>query len=163
MPGDHVLLRLPDWDYTQPAMYMITICVNDRTHRLGSIDQSDMVVLNDAGRMVTQEILNIPERFPSVTLDEFVVMPNHLHALIGLNLRLAPRSDIHLGRVVGEFKSRTTSRYIWGVKLGLLPRFERRLWQLDYYETIMRHDRMIDERRNYIVNNPANWRDDPDM
>lgn len=156
-------IRLTDWDYSQSAVYMVTICIADRTYRLGVIDDTDEVHLSDAGKMVAQEIEALPDRHPQVELDAFVVMPNHVHMLIGLNLAVDDVKPLSLKQVVGEFKSRTTYRYIKGVKMGLLPAFSRHLWQVDYYETIMRNEKWTQERRDYILNNPSAWRDDPEM
>lgn len=156
-------MRLQDWDYSQAAMYMITICVADRTHRLGTMTESDTVRLSDAGRMVVEEIERLDQQHPQIVLDEYIVMPNHVHLLLGLNPRMDEASPVSLRRVVGELKSRTTNRYVNGVKRGLLPPFDRHLWQVDYYETIMRDGSWTDQRREYILSNPANWRDDPEM
>lgn len=90
-------------------------------------------------------------------------MPRHVHALIGINLTLHITAPVSLTDLIGEFKSRTTNRYIRGVKLGLLPRFDGRLWQEGYYETVMRNEKMTEDRRRYIINNPAHWQDDPEM
>lgn len=156
-------IHLQEWDYAQGAVYMVTICIADRSHRLGRITEDDIVELSEAGRMVEQELENLEERHRQVVIDEYVVMPNHVHFLIGLNLRLDEPNPVSLERVVGELKSRTTNRYINGVKKGILPPFSRHLWQIGYYETIMRDSKWMEQRREYIVNNPANWREDPEM
>lgn len=158
----HKNIRMKDWDYSQSAIYMVTICIADRSHRLGNIE-NDMIVPNDAGRMVRQEILQLPERHRSIALDEFVVMPNHIHVLIGMNLSIEPSQQKDLSSVIGELKSRTTNRYIKGIRMGHLPSFSKKLWQEGFFETVMRDERMTEQRRHYIVNNPANWRDDPEM
>ena len=156
-------IRLSDWDYAQSAVYMVTICIADRTHRFGKISDASEMVLNDAGRMVEQELVRIPEEFADVELDAFVVMPNHVHFLVGIR-RLGNGPQVaSLGSIVGAFKSRTTNRYIRGVKMGLLPQFDRHLWQRDFYETIMRNEHWANQRREYIEANPVNWRDDPEM
>ena len=156
-------MRLPDWNYATSAVYMVTICIADRTYRLGTMSETNEVRLSDAGRMVQQEILNLPDRFNDVELDEFVVMPNHVHMIIGVRPSEYSSDPVSLASVVGAFKSRTTNRYIRGVKMGLLPAFDRHFWQTDYYETIMRNEQWVEQRREYIVNNPANWREDPEM
>lgn len=156
-------IHLQEWDYSQNAVYMVTICIADRSHRLGHITAMDMIDLSDAGVMVCQELERLEEDHRQVTLDEYVVMPNHSHFLIGLNLGLYEARSVSLERIVGEFKSRTTNRYITGVKKGILPPFDRHLWQIGYYETIMHDAKWTERRREYILNNPANWRDDPEM
>lgn len=156
-------LRLKDWNYSQAAVYMITVCIADRSHLLGEIGAGDQMILNDAGRMVMQEIEAVGERHPQEIVDSFVIMPNHIHLLVGLKLQLNERNPRSLREIIVEFKSRTTTRYIRGIKKGLLPRFDQHLWQVDYFETIMRNEQWTAERREYIANNPANWREDPEM
>ena len=159
----HKNIRIPNWDYSQSAMYMVTICINDRTHRLGEIDSENEMQLSLAGKMVVQELDALLERFPNCELDSSVIMPDHIHLLIGLGFDYRNVRNETLGRIVGAFKSRTTVRYIRGVKGGHLPPFHKRLWQVGYYETIMRNDRMAEECRYYIMTNPARWEDDLEM
>lgn len=159
----HKNIRMVGWDYTQPSVYMVTVCVADRTHRFGFISDHDEMRLNDAGRMIRQELTRIEADHPHATMIESVVMPNHVHLLIGINLALNASTPIGLPDIIGGFKSRTTNRYIKGVKMGLLPSFHKKLWQEGYYETVMRNERMTEERQRYIINNPANWRHDPEM
>ena len=159
----HKNIRMKDWDYSQSAVYMVTICIADRTHRLGFISEADEAQPGSAGKMVSQEVLALAERHDQVELDQFVIMPNHIHPLVGVNLSITETDPITLPSLIGELKSRTTNRYIKGVRMGLLPPFDKKLWQDGYYETVMRDERMTEERRNYIINNPANWRDDPEM
>ena len=159
----HKNIRLQDWDYSNSAMYMVTVCVQDRVHRLGDIDASGMLMPSLAGRMVVEEIERLPLTFPHVEVDTFVVMPNHVHALLGLNLDLKATNPVSLSKVIGAFNSRTTVRYINGVKGGFVPEFNKRFWQPGYYETIIRNERMAEEYRHYILNNPASWQEDLEM
>ena len=74
-------IRLRGYDYTQAGAYFVTIVTQDRAPLFGDVVAGGMQ-LNDAGRMVEQEWLNLPDRFPSIELDAFVVMPNHVHGII---------------------------------------------------------------------------------
>lgn len=159
----HKNIRMTEWDYAQPAVYMDTVCVADRTHRFGSISDANEMVLNDAGRMIRQELFRVESDHPHTAIIESVVMPNHIHMLIGVSLALDGGDSCGLPDIVGGFKSRTTNRYIKGVRMGLLPPFDRKLWQEGYYETVMRNERMTEERRCYIINNPASWQNDPEI
>ncbi len=76
--------RLPDWDYSWPWWYFVTICVHGRESIFGKIDR-DAMVLDRLGRFVHDAWLLLPVSCPSVELDEFVVMPNHLHGIVTLN------------------------------------------------------------------------------
>jgi putative transposase len=74
-------IRLKGYDYAQEGLYFITICCQDRANLFGHIENGEMV-LNDAGRMVEFEWMNLKNRFPQIELHEFVTMPNHFHAIL---------------------------------------------------------------------------------
>jgi REP element-mobilizing transposase RayT len=75
------LLRLPGYDYTGSGYYFVTICALRKQEYFGNISDSEMV-LNEFGQIV-QEVWNeMPHHFSEVTLDAFVVMPNHVHGII---------------------------------------------------------------------------------
>lgn len=74
-------IRLKGYDYSQAGLYFITICVQDRECLFGHVENGEMM-LNDAGRMVENEWLKLPQRFTNIELHEFVVMPNHFHSII---------------------------------------------------------------------------------
>jgi REP element-mobilizing transposase RayT len=121
--------------------------------------------LNEAGRMVLGTWEALPMHYPSVDVDAFVVMPNHLHGIIFLGS--APdhsdetaRIVLSLPDVVQRFKSLTTARYRAGVLEHGWPPFPRRLWQRGYYEHIIRHDRSLSSIRRYIEDNPSRWPSD---
>jgi putative transposase len=74
-------IRLKGYDYSQAGLYFITICVQDRKCLFGEIVDGEMI-LNDAGKMADNEWVKIPERFTNVQLHEYIVMPNHFHAVM---------------------------------------------------------------------------------
>ena len=74
-------IRLKGYDYSQAGLYFITICVQDRECLFGKIVDGEMI-LNDAGKMADNEWVKIPERFTNVQLHEYVLMPNHFHAIM---------------------------------------------------------------------------------
>jgi REP element-mobilizing transposase RayT len=74
-------LRLKGYDYSQAGAYFITVCVEDRACLFGEVI-GDQMHLNDAGRMVLAEWNTLPVRFPTVEMDVFGVMPNHIHGII---------------------------------------------------------------------------------
>lgn len=145
-----------------------------------------VIHLNAAGEMVVRVLLSLTERFPTIKIESFVIMPNHIHFIIqfvgaGATLVVAPDStnaqdsDVSpsragtkpaptkvptLGDVVGAFKSITTHQYTVGVKEEGWDRFNGRLWQRNYYEHIIRNERELNAIREYIRNNPAVWEQD---
>ena len=74
-------IRLRGYDYSRAGAYFITICTQDRRCLFGTIAEGGMV-LNDAGRTAADCWRQIPDHFPNVELDEWVVMPNHVHGII---------------------------------------------------------------------------------
>lgn len=91
-------LRLRDYDYASAGAYFVTICVANRSCLLGDIVQGAMH-LNTFGQAVAKTWLDLPDRFPTVELDAFVVMPNHFHGIIMLNdIPALPASQGSVGR-----------------------------------------------------------------
>ncbi|OAV75641.1 Transposase [Bacteroidales bacterium Barb7] len=74
-------IRLKGYDYSQAGLYFVTICVENRECLLGEILDDEMI-LNDAGKMVETEWLNLRNRYPNVELHEFITMPNHFHGIL---------------------------------------------------------------------------------
>jgi len=107
--------------------------------------------LNAAGLMVADQWQGIVERFPGVELDEYVIMPNHLHGIVMLS------SGISLSRVIRAFKSITTHEYISGVKQNGWREFPGRLWQRNYWNRVIRSECELALIREYIRNNPLKW------
>jgi REP element-mobilizing transposase RayT len=77
-------IRLPEYDYSSGGAYFVTFCVHGRECLFGDITDETMR-LNDAGQIVERGWLGLPERFPQVALDEFVIMPNHFHGIVLIN------------------------------------------------------------------------------
>lgn len=78
---DRNSIRLKDFDYSQNGYYYVTICTKDRECLFGKIDNGKMV-LNQAGNVADKCWLEIPKHYPFVILDEFIIMPNHVHGII---------------------------------------------------------------------------------
>ena len=90
-------IRLKGYDYARPGWYFVTVCVQDTQHLLGEVVDGEMN-LNEAGQIVRRAWRNLPSRFPSVLLDEHVVMPNHFHGIIHIvGAGLAPPKQSKVG------------------------------------------------------------------
>ena len=102
-------------------------------------------------------------RFPGTVLDAFVLMPNHLHAILTLSVPDNPAFDglPSLSDVVGWFKTMTTRRYAQGVRDHGWAPFERHLWQPSFYDHIVHGEAGMERQRRYIDANPAAWSEDP--
>lgn len=176
-------IRLKGYDYAQAGLYFVTVCAQDRSCLFGEVADGEMH-LNEAGQMILAEWEALRVRFPSGGLDEFCVMPNHIHGIVSLSnalddgakrgatTRVAPTETglvtdlpgaaVRLGDVVGAFKSLTTDLYIRGVKNLGWSCFRGRLWQRNYHEHIIRNENVLDQTRRYILDNPMSWDLDPE-
>lgn len=168
-------IRIREYDYSKDGLYFITICTNKRSCLFGKVE-NDIIMLNDAGRMIDDEWKNIPILFPNVQLHDYVIMPNHFHSIIhitnpvesanvpnfnGQPQGIAPTAaPVSIGRLVGAFKSITTVRYIEGIRQHGWTKFNNRLWQHNYWERVIRRDKTYLYLAQYIKNNPAVWTKD---
>ncbi len=155
-PPQRKSIRLKNYDYSQNGAYFITVCTQNRDYLFGEIIDEKMK-LNDAGRMIDKQWHELPKRFNHISLDEYVVMPNHLHGIIVIR---TTEANTNISNIVGAFKSITTHEYIKGVKNSNWPPFDKKIWQRNYYEHVIRNDESLYETREYIINNPMNWQQD---
>jgi putative transposase len=160
----HRSVRLKDYDYSQAGAYFITICTDKKECVLGNVIDGEMV-LNDYGRVIEREWLRIPDIRPGVELDEFVIMPNHMHGIVVIAeanvgatnqppLPKGPTSKA-IGTIVGAFKAAVTRRIN-----ALRGAPHTPVWQRNYYEHVIRDEDDLNRRREYIVSNPLHWDSD---
>jgi len=114
-------IRLKNYDYANAGAYYVTICTWNKEHYFGKIINSKMM-FSPIGDIIRQEWNNIPARFPTVELDTFIIMPNHLHGILSVGAPLAGALDnaiiqnkragtspaFTLGDIIGSFKSLCT-------------------------------------------------------
>jgi REP element-mobilizing transposase RayT len=148
-------LRLAGYDYSLAGAYFVTICTAHRVCSLGSID-IDFFRPSLAGEMVAETWNSLPERFPFVALDAFVVMPNHLHGILLLtdpephDRETSPRQ---LGNIIRAFKAASTRQ----IRETGTVNFA---WQRDYFDHIIRTEQDLERIRAYIEANPSRWHED---
>jgi REP element-mobilizing transposase RayT len=153
-------IRLPGYDYAAPNWYLVTICAAERRPVFGEISGTEMV-LSDAGQVVERRWLRLPEFYPRVGLENFIVMPNHIHGILvigepGPAPQLSRQRKHRLSEIVRGFKSMSAREINRGT------RDRRPLWQRGYYEHIIRDDADLARIREYIDNNPIAWANDPE-
>ncbi len=178
-------IRLKGYDYSQAGLYFITICTQSRLCLFGEIENGE-IILNDAGIMIKTIWHEIPVYYHGFNIHEYVVMPNHIHGIIqiinecdrvhvGAGPRACPDIDaqpnvigqprgvaptMSLPDIVHRFKTLTTKRYTDGVKQKNWEPYDRRLWQRNYYEHIIRDEKSYYRILEYIKTNPRKWQDD---
>ena len=163
--------RLKGYDYSLPGAYFVTAVTRDRLCLFGEIIDADMR-LNEYGDIVRDVWLGLPEHYPDIELDEYVVMLNHFHGILvivepgggtdGTGLRPVPTKARHgLPEMMRGFKSFSAR----GInQVGADP--GQPLWQRSYYDRIIRDDAELNSARQYILDNPLKWaldRDNPDF
>lgn len=172
-------VRLRGYDYSRAGAYFITICAQNRRCLFGSITEGAMV-LNDAGRAVADCWLQIPDHFAHVELDEYVVMPNHIHGIViivGAN-NYSPLQSNHDSPVQSNDYSplpanashptgtaRTIGSMVRGFKIGVTQWYRQRsvpskIWQRNYWDHIIRNESELIRIRRYILDNPIQWQQD---
>ena len=142
----------------KPSKHFITTCTHESIHFFGCITQGKSI-LSPAGKMIHDTFKNLKNYFSNLYVDHFVVMPNHIHAIIALGKDVYNRNNnkVDIIQVVKSFKSYTTNQYIKGVKEHNWPRFDKKLWQSNYYEQLIRNECALKNIRKYITDNPAKW------
>ena len=149
-------------DYSTPDAYLVTIYTHEHKCIFGRV-KNGQVILNEIGSLVEECWQKIPEQFLNLQLDEFIVMPNHLHGIIIIRDKareacLDPAREPAgsrkktLGAVVGSFKSSVTRR----VRRSGFFRGET-IWQRGYYEHVVTNQADLENIREYITNNPDRW------
>jgi putative transposase len=143
---DRKRLRLAEFDYSAPGYYFVTLCVWRRRCILGDVNE-DRVILNDLGQLVSDALQLAPQSHAGIVIDAFVVMPNHLHALLQL-----AGAETSLSSAIGAFKSLSTNA---ARVAGMIA--DAKLWQRGFHDHVVRNDADLDRLREYIANNPLKW------
>ena len=171
-------LRLAGFDYGREGAYFVTICTHNRAGLFGEIVNGEMR-LNVVGQVAATCWLGIPAHFPHVRLDTYTIMPNHVHGIIWLGANpmavspsappvgaknlspLLPRAS------VVRSPSKTVGSIVRGFKIGVTKWVRANtdvweVWQRNYYEHVIRNDAALNRLRQYIMDNPARWAEDPE-
>jgi REP element-mobilizing transposase RayT len=156
-------IRLRGYDYSRAGAYFVTVCTHNRECLFGEIVDREMV-LNDAGKIVADEWMKIAKIRNEIELDQWIVMPNHIHGILVINdpvgaihesplqMTVTQRRNMALPKLIGRFKMLSSK----GInEMRGTP--GRPVWQRNYYEHVIRNDDEMNRAREYIINNPAKW------
>ena len=174
-------LRLPDYDYSQSGGYYVTVCTHQKARLFGDVVDG-VVQLSDVGKIVEDVWLGLPDHYYHLRLGDYVVMPNHIHAImiliddeialtpVGADLSSAPTNPNHtndsgedrqprkrhtISEIMRAFKSYSTLDVKRHLDLDNI-----KLWQRGFYDHIIRN---VDDHRRiqqYIHDNPLKWESD---
>jgi putative transposase len=149
------LHRLQSYDYSTPGFYFVTICTRHRNTWFGHIADGD-IHLSNAGSVAQEVWTALPDRFLGLALDQFVIMPNHLHGLLVLGEEAMDKCcqrKIMVADIIRAFKGAVTYRIRREAGYGFA-------WQRGFYDSVVRDAVMLDKLRLYIINNPVRWTED---
>ena len=152
-------IRLRGFDYAQEGAYFVTICTHHRACLFGEVVDDEMR-LNANGRLVNETWMGMPRHYPHVELDTFIVMPNHVHGilvLVGSGLQPAPAKMQPLPEIIRGFKTFSARRINRSRSTPGKP-----VWQRNFYDHIIRDEVGLDRIRQYILDNPVRWAEDPE-
>jgi len=155
--------RCPGWDYSLSGIYFVTVCTRSHHCYFGEIIDGE-IFLNHAGAIVQKEITRTGQIREGVSIDSFVIMPNHIHLI----LFISQKSDVEpprrggstespnhwvpgsLGVIINHLKGACTRK----IRADIDPEFS---WQARFYDHVIRTEKDLDNLRGYIDNNPQNW------
>jgi REP element-mobilizing transposase RayT len=100
------------------------------------------------------------EKYPFAQVDDFVVMPNHVHGIVVLEHQKGTLPDSTMPDMIGWFKTMTTNAYIRGIDGENWTPFEGKLWQRSFHDHIIRGEKDFLRIQQYIKDNPARWLED---
>ena len=147
-------LRNKNIDYRK-GRYFVTIQVARNKYLLGAI-VGTQCVLNELGKCVEAELVNLPLRYPELRMGPYVIMPNHVHMILDISPRDTNKEN-HLSFLVGRFKGVTTFIYGKMKREGKIPDVGAHLWQFDYWDNLISSEEEFRNYELYIRNNPRNW------
>ena len=154
--------RLPSWDYAASATYFVTICIHKRRYILGDVETQD-VQLSVCGEIAAEQWLKTLKLRTHLQQDGFVIMPNHVHLIFGIDASARNNNDhIHTPNSFGPLKTRSLQSAMNGYKGAVTTACKRAgfadfAWQSRFYEHIIRDEPSLHRIRNYVAQNPVRW------
>lgn len=148
--------RLKNYNYNTNGAYFVTLCTKDKRKILwNSVGETcgrplEASPLSKIGLMVEDEINRIQKIHPTVVIDKYVIMPNHIHLIVLLQCNENGRPQV----------APTISRIIQQFKGAIVKKAEHPLWQRSFHDHIIRNEQDYKEIWNYIENNPSTWNND---
>ena len=165
-------IRLKEYDYSMPGAYFLTMVTYQRKLLFGNIN-GEKVLLNKVGKIVERHWKNTENIRPNISLDEFIIMPNHVHGIIFISeiAKEAPNTRRGVLPYAPVNKIRSPSQTIGSIIRGLKGTTAKQInimrgtrgqpvWQRNYYERVIRNERELIKIREYIHFNPMKWESD---
>ena len=145
--------RLTEYDYSRNGAYFAIICTQDRRKILSSIVGDGFPVPQPFGTVAEEFIRQIPLKYSSVAVDNYVIMPDHIHLLLRFERTFGTGNPSPtLGNVLGWYKYQVTKQA--NMRIGVK---DEKWFQRSYYDHVIRNQQDYNEVWEYIENNPKKW------
>ena len=157
-------LRYKGYDYASYGSYFITICSYERQFTFGEIID-EKINLSNYGKIVNEDLETLIGHYDFVHIENFVVMPNHVHILINLisqDLKylkqgiIPPKNTKSISHIIGAYKSGLTRRITAELENGI----KKDIWQVSFHDRVVRNDHEYETFYRYIIANPSVWGND---
>ena len=146
--------RLKEFDYSTPGAYFVTICAQNRRCLFSRIVGRGLapaeVQLTSLGRIARTQLFSLENRYDHLKIDQFVIMPNHIHAILLLNESAGASPRPTIPDIICAYKSLTTRQFRSSGHTG-------KVFQTSFFEHVIRGQSDYDEIAQYILNNPKQW------
>ena len=169
-------LRLKNYDYSSDGGYFLTICTHQKFNFFGKIE-NDKMILNELGKISRDFWLKIPNFYNSIKLDEFIIMPNHIHGIIFIEnpvRTFTKRPNQNFPIKKSELSDQSITKSPYGLCSKIIKSFKQITtknirqnfpnigfcWQKSFYDQIIRNEEELLKIRKYIKYNPQNWQTD---
>lgn len=154
----HKQYRLPYYNYASSGLYFVTICTHNRDYLFGEI-KNEQIDLSNFGLFVLECLTNLPKKLPYVLIDEFVIMPNHIHIIIQID---NPNEEFSFKAKKFQIEKKSLSLVVRNFKsvvtlLGRRKYPDIKIWQSRFYDRIIRKEIELYSIRKYIQDNPMQW------
>ena len=155
--------RIADYDYSQNGAYYITICTDKKEHLFWSSCRGELcspgdfvlhIELSDIGRIVKNEIEKIGSVYDGVRVDQFCIMPDHIHLIISIDS--AGRANAVRPYDMNE--APTISRIVKQFKGSVTKQLGTSIWQKSFYDHCIRNQKDYDDTWKYIEENPLKYK-----
>lgn len=167
-------LRIKNYDYSQCGFYYITVCTHNKQNLFGEIE-NNMIKLNHVGKIVAFTLNDLPNH-NNINLHQYIIMPNHIHAIIEIPNRrersvtvlqiesatIKESRNFHGGipEIIRQFKTFSSKRINSISDIQNNIRSQQKIWQKSYYEHIIRNQEEYIRITKYIIENPVKWQSD---
>lgn len=140
--------RIPGYDYSTQNYYFVTICTHEKKKLFGNPNN-----LNSLGAIAAKYMEQIPLHYPDIQVEKYVIMPNHVHAILILGIGAEKKKLPNLTSVVGGYKSAVSKNIRPWIQEGPV-------WQRSFHDHIIRNQNEFEKIWLYIEGNPFKWEDD---